>query len=521
MIKSYSDNIDKSTRMNLILLAGILLLALFLRLWNLGQYGFWTDELFHVIAARSYLENGSFFVPLTGEYTRAYPYTLCVALSFKLFGISEFSARLPSIFFSMVFLIIAYGILKRYFDRHVALLFTFFMAISPFVLIMTRECRMYTLFQTIYFLISFAFLRGFESSNPSIFKNFEVKWQINLSYLFLSGLLFLVALNIHKLSLNFGLIVLAYCTLMVLYVAYTEKLKNAIFSKYALIIASAGLATLLLFALNEDYLRRIIKMAIHVPPWDQVGHGNFGFYKKVIFGSQPVLFFIYPLSILLIMKDRFKLGSFIFLSFIILIFMHSFIFGRKNDRYIFYIFPFFVLGASFLTQKIITYLYNLTKSVNAPLRFRICYALAFLFLFNVFIYPQHGQILTSISKSNYPDWKIIPPSIKDQLKSGVVVTTRVREYYYYMGSPPDFWIRSLPSKSPTQNPDYTISVIDTATSLTSMLNKHKGHSPVYFVVDKWTFNNEAFVNSEMRTFLLSRMKPIPGFKDHQIMIFTV
>ena len=67
----------------------------YLRFFGIGDRGFWTNELFHVFAARSYLTDGGFDIPWRpDEYTRAMPVTLLTALSFRIFGESEVTARI-------------------------------------------------------------------------------------------------------------------------------------------------------------------------------------------------------------------------------------------------------------------------------------------------------------------------------------------------------------------------------------------------------------------------------------------
>src|SRR5438552_3074421 len=78
--------------------------GLFLRLHGIGRYGYWTDELFHVLAAESYLTDGRLSVPTLGEYTRAKPVTYITAAAFKLLGESEAAARLPFALINVVFI---------------------------------------------------------------------------------------------------------------------------------------------------------------------------------------------------------------------------------------------------------------------------------------------------------------------------------------------------------------------------------------------------------------------------------
>ena len=79
--------------------------GLFLRLWDLGKFGFWWDELYHVTAAKSLITEGRPFIPLEGDYTRALPYTRIVAFFFSCFGVNEISARMPSVIFNILLLL--------------------------------------------------------------------------------------------------------------------------------------------------------------------------------------------------------------------------------------------------------------------------------------------------------------------------------------------------------------------------------------------------------------------------------
>src|SRR5688572_15600777 len=82
----------------------LLAVAALIRLLKLGVHGFWSEELLHVFAARSILDNGSLEVPMWGDYRFARPVTAIVAAAFWLFGESEFSARLPFVVLNVAFL---------------------------------------------------------------------------------------------------------------------------------------------------------------------------------------------------------------------------------------------------------------------------------------------------------------------------------------------------------------------------------------------------------------------------------
>ena len=133
-----------------------------IRIQDLGKHGFWTDELLHVIGAKSLLETGSPLVPGKGEYTRAFPITCITALTIKLFGEKEATVRLPFVFFNILLIVIGFFLIHHLFNTNIALIFSFVMAFSPLEMVMSRECRMYSLFQLTYFIGSMIFFLGFE-----------------------------------------------------------------------------------------------------------------------------------------------------------------------------------------------------------------------------------------------------------------------------------------------------------------------------------------------------------------------
>ncbi|MEJ2034009.1 MAG: glycosyltransferase family 39 protein, partial [Deltaproteobacteria bacterium] len=115
-----------------------------LRLWHLGEYGLWTDELYHALAAKSLLAEGRPYIPIMGNYTRALPFTWLVALSFKMFGVSEFAARLPSALVGTSFVLVVFLLARKLFNTPIALLTALMVTFSPLFIELSRESRMYT-----------------------------------------------------------------------------------------------------------------------------------------------------------------------------------------------------------------------------------------------------------------------------------------------------------------------------------------------------------------------------------------
>ncbi|HSM58711.1 MAG TPA: glycosyltransferase family 39 protein [Candidatus Sulfomarinibacteraceae bacterium] len=114
----------------------ILLLALFLRVANLGGKSFWLDEAFSVTRASPSLERvDSNNPPL--YYTSLYYWT-------EAFGADEATARLPSALISTVNVALLYLLARQLFTREVALLAAGLLAVSPLNLWYAQEARLYT-----------------------------------------------------------------------------------------------------------------------------------------------------------------------------------------------------------------------------------------------------------------------------------------------------------------------------------------------------------------------------------------
>jgi hypothetical protein len=76
--------------------AALMAAALALRLVRLDTPPF-VDELYHVLAAQSYLHDGTLVIGDGAPYTRAEPYTMLVAILFRIAGEGLATARIPSV----------------------------------------------------------------------------------------------------------------------------------------------------------------------------------------------------------------------------------------------------------------------------------------------------------------------------------------------------------------------------------------------------------------------------------------
>jgi mannosyltransferase len=144
-------------------LVAILLLALVLRLINLGSRNLWYDEAFAVLYAEK-----SFSAILYGTITQVegaaadvHPllYYFFLHLWMGLFGQTPFIVRLPSVIFGLVSIVLAFSIGQRLFDPSAGLLAAAMTAIAPFHINYSQENRMYSLLCLLSLLTIYFFVR--------------------------------------------------------------------------------------------------------------------------------------------------------------------------------------------------------------------------------------------------------------------------------------------------------------------------------------------------------------------------
>ncbi|MFC1710018.1 glycosyltransferase family 39 protein [Candidatus Omnitrophota bacterium] len=133
--------ISKESILNLItknrhLLATLALFIVFfcLRLYRLGYHDLWYDEVVSLDYAIFSLKNWN--APL---------YWILLRYWIKVFGISEFSLRFPSLIFSFFSVIMVYFLGKELFGKKSGIIASIFMGLSPFHLWYAQEARDYSM----------------------------------------------------------------------------------------------------------------------------------------------------------------------------------------------------------------------------------------------------------------------------------------------------------------------------------------------------------------------------------------
>jgi 4-amino-4-deoxy-L-arabinose transferase-like glycosyltransferase len=161
MMSAASQNKVRIRIVVALLILMLLAVGFWLRARHLGDLGLVVDEGFQALAVRGILIHGVPKVDSGLIYARSIPFLYTQALAAKLFGLSEFSLRFPSVLFGVAAIVAAYVLAVTLFSRKVGLLTATIMTFSVWEIEMSRYGRFYTAFQFMYVVSLLCFYRGF------------------------------------------------------------------------------------------------------------------------------------------------------------------------------------------------------------------------------------------------------------------------------------------------------------------------------------------------------------------------
>jgi len=155
----------------------ILIFGFFLRIYSLGTPVFWIDEATSAIASKMILEKGAPVFDSGLFYERALLFHYLQSF-FLLFSQTEFFARIVSVFFGLLTILLAYLIGKEY-SKSGGIISALFMSIFYLEVFFSRQARFYQLFQLLFFLSIYLLYKS--KNNPR--------------YLYLSLISFFITIN--------------------------------------------------------------------------------------------------------------------------------------------------------------------------------------------------------------------------------------------------------------------------------------------------------------------------------------
>jgi uncharacterized membrane protein len=130
-------------RLSACALSSIAIVAILTRLWRLGQLSFWYDEVVTMRLARAGTLRGLFELLFQIDATRAPLHPLLLQSWTRAFGPSEAAARSLSVVCGLATILLIFDIGRVAFDRATGLWAAWLAALSPILIVYSREARMY------------------------------------------------------------------------------------------------------------------------------------------------------------------------------------------------------------------------------------------------------------------------------------------------------------------------------------------------------------------------------------------
>jgi 4-amino-4-deoxy-L-arabinose transferase-like glycosyltransferase len=550
-----------------VILLMLVLVGFCIRSVELGKASLSYTEPLHMYAAKSILETAKSTLPSGKDYSRSQLFTNLVALSFKRFGLNEFAARFPSVIFGTLSIVLIFFIGKSFFGAVSGLIAAFMVALIPFEVVWSRECRMYTMFQFFFLFGFFAFYKGFEEGKARIidvyqrstYKHFWSNigflfsyWKLDLHWLLFSAVLLFISFKVHALTGIYYFSLLFYLSSMLFFYLVVYGFKIAIRSKYFFFLFLLILASGLGLILFPKIFHSITDFFKFDPLWyEDYGGPLFYFYFLVT----PWLFPIAALFIIgtiQICTRTHKAGLYTLICIVVPLILHSFA-SVKQPRYIFNIFPLILLVSSYslynlFKEELRVAYFNLQsnyKEIKLLSSKKLSYiALSCLFsiwLFFVFIwlqmslkaiyYPMYANLLGGM---HHAEWRGACQYVKKFYKTGDVIisTIPLAALYYcgkidyaldiahYVGSPdypPDENATNL------KKDGFYIEAYSGAKAIINLDTFKKAlseNSRGWLVLDKQRFVANTIVPSEIRRFILMNLVSHTIRADGTMLVFS-
>lgn len=377
----------------------ILILGMYIRLYNLSIQSYWMDEGYTVNAINNLYNFGHTILPSGLNYNC--PIYCDISAFFISIYSNEIGYRLLAVISGILLNIIVFLISKMIFDKKTAILTFIFMNFSYWQILWSRQARWYTLF-SLFIWISILFYYKYLYKKNNIIN-------IGLSLIFL-----ILAIIVHQISYLFILIFFLWFFINKIIFTKKDKMKNVIY--FVLFI----LAFLIIdFFIFQNGFITMFKYTSF--------NNNILYYFEFVFLNYHI-FIIGIILGLLFMQKYINTKKIFFLLFPFLCYFIalSFFIHRIDYRYLFHTLPALFIVFSYIFCTI------LSKYKNKYMYFVI------ILIFSVFFITKQGILIPQtyyflehddirIKDRDYyayipqPDWKAGYQYIKNNLKEDYIV----------------------------------------------------------------------------------------------------
>ncbi|RPJ49289.1 MAG: hypothetical protein EHM19_00655 [Candidatus Latescibacterota bacterium] len=332
------------------------LLALAGRLAHLDHAPY-VDELNHVLAARSLLENGTMRIG-GGEavYERAALFTRLVAELFRVFGEGLVVARIPAVIAGTALVVLLFLWVRSFAGRAAAWIAGLLLAFSPGAIYLSQQSRFYTM-HAVFFLAGtiavLALVRGPRGGARTA------------ALAALAAGLFAAAAHLQVLTVV-GVGGIGLWLLLAAAPRAKDRLKAARSSlRFVLPLVLAALL-LLAFLAERDAIAACWRFFQRYDLWAAADRGNVRYYHWLFLEQYPTLWTLFPVLAVLALRARRREIGFSLLLFATAFAAQS-LAAWKSERYLFYAMPFFFAVAGVGVAEAVPWLRSSAESLfRAP-----------------------------------------------------------------------------------------------------------------------------------------------------------
>ena len=294
------------------------------------------DELQHLLAAKSWVADGSFSVG-DGDYTRGALYTVMVGLVLSLFDDSTTAARMLSVLLGTLWVIAIFVWCRARIGRSVAWWAALMFALAPGAIFLSQYIRFYCLHGVLFWLAAIA-----------VYDLIEVEHRIGTRVMLALSVVVCLGAAAHLQPITLigtgGLFVFAVIRLSGKILSAASTNNNV---RNGLKLAALGVVGLAAVAVWIGLPQKLLEMYLWSPLWS--GGGGPLRYHWMLVEQYPLLWGTLPIAVVLIVARNYAPGIFCASVFCVAIVVHSFA-GMKAERFIYYAMPFFfVLSAILIT----------------------------------------------------------------------------------------------------------------------------------------------------------------------------
>ena len=520
-----------------LLIGVIILIGSYLRLAHLDDPSFWVDEMNHVVVAQSILEGKGPVLPSNEVYDRSIIFTKLVSFSFRLFGNNEFAARFPSALFGIFSIGLIIFIGSRLFENNVAITTGLLYAFNPFMIGWARECRMYSMFQCFFLISIYAVYELFDGTKQSQTKNppksrvqnLIVDWNLNLMWLPLVIVSFLIAVSLHLLSGVLFPSLIIYASSMIILFGIRNGWTNTLKSKYSFLVYASITIFFVIILIDSSLLAGITKSFLFAPNWATQESMQDPFrYVKFLSSSFFITLLIFSLLGIVAFFVKFhRQGFYLLVNFIVPLVLLSTLFTLRMERYIYHIYPLMLFIAAYGLVEASCLLQNqiskriFVQSKTGPFKQLFTHAFLPAFISLVLIMSPWFRFSRKIPDITYGtngavshlEWREAANFVKIRLSDNdPIISTLPLTVNYYAGNAEYYFLASLENPRPNEvyrspsglRDTYNNSlVVDTVNDIEKIV---ENNSIGWIIVDTYRLERQRYVRPKVVEYIKAHLK---------------